>query len=102
MNLTEVLSNQRKGRCLIEAQEKLQELVKKCSATGKKGSFSLKLTLSAAESTVVITDEVKISAPEPNKLGTTFYADEKGGLHKEDPKQGEFAEVTKMDDAVNQ
>lgn len=102
MNLTEILSTQRKGKCLIEAQEKFQELVQRCIDTGKKGKFTLVLTVAAADSTVVLNDKITTNNPEPDKIGTTFYADDDGSLHREDPRQPEFKAVAEAENAVNE
>lgn len=97
MNLLETLGAQRKGKCLVEAQQKLQELVKECLATGKKGKLVITLFLKAAEdSTIVVSDDVTPTMPKADKSITVFYADEQGALHREDPRQPEFAEVARV------
>lgn len=103
MNILDVIATQRKGRCMTDAQAKLQELVKACASTGKSGKLILTLEVSAAEdSTVVIKDDVTIKQPKPATGSTIFYADEQGDLHREDPRQPEFPEVAKIENAVNQ
>lgn len=100
MNIIEVINAQRKGRCLIEAQEQLQELVKACSDTGKKGKLTITLEIIPAETgTVVLRDDITTKLPKPERSSTSFFADEQGSLHRDDPKQPEFEEVQK---AVNQ
>lgn len=102
MNLTDIIATQRKGKCLTEAQDKFQELVKACSETGKKGKFTLTFNIIAADGTVILSDEVATKIPTPNKPSTTFFADDHGALHRDDPRQPEFAAVVKMENAVNQ
>ena len=100
MNIIEVISAQRKGRCLVEAQQQLQELVKACADTGKKGKLTITLEVIPAEiGTVVVRDDVTAKLPKPERSSTSFYADEQGALHREDPRQPEFEEVQ---NAVNQ
>lgn len=102
-NILEVLSTQRKGKCLIEAQTKLQELVKTCLLTGKKGMITIKLEVEASEdSTVVIGDDISLKLPKPSVSRSVFYADEQGALFRDDPKQPEFPEVARMDEASGQ
>lgn len=93
----------RKGKTLLDAQAQLQALVKACSDTGKKGTLTIKLTVGAAEdSTVVLSDDISSKIPKPTTSSTVFYADEDGALFREDPKQKEFAEITKLDEAAAQ
>lgn len=101
MNLSEVINTQRKGRCLMDAQQAFQDVVKACIATGKKGKFTISLEIKAAEdSTVVLRDEITTRIPKPEVSSTTFYADEQGALFREDPRQPEFPEVARVE-AVN-
>ena len=103
MNIIEILSIQRKGRCLTEAEEKLQELVKQVSKTGKSGILTLKIKITPKEGTVELHDDVDVKMPKPDKFGTVFYPDEKTGLlFREDPLQPELPNVTTMEDAASQ
>lgn len=100
MNILEVISAQRNGKCLLEAQEKLQEAVKKAALTGKKASVTIKLNVVplANDGEMVIKDDVSNKLPTPEKAPTTFYYTDDGALLRDDPKQREFPEVAK---AVN-
>ena len=103
MQLQEILVTQRKGRCLTELQEKLQEVVKAVSATGKTGKLKLVIKIIPKGETVELHDDIDASIPKPNKFGTIFYPDEKtGALSREDPEQPELPVIAKMADAVNQ
>lgn len=105
MNLIEVLNEQRKGKCLIEAQEKLQELVKTCTDLGKKGSIIITLQVIPAETgTIVLKDDVTSKLPKPERSSTSFYVDDDGSLHREDPNQPELPAIAQMEvnQAVNQ
>ncbi len=104
MNLVEVISTQRKGRCLVEAQTKLQELVKTCMATGKTGTLTIKLEIKPTDDdgVVEIGDDCSAKPPKPSTPKSLFYADDQGALHREDPRQPEFAEVTQLDKAQGQ
>jgi len=88
MNLIEILTQLRKGKCVIEAQEKLQDLVKHCRDTGKRGELTLKLKVtpgSGGEMMITGTAESKI--PKADVVATLFYDDEDGALLREDPRQ---------------
>ena len=102
MNIIETINVQRKGKCIAEAQEKLQELVKKVLATGKKGKLTISLDIQqgADEGTVIIRDDVTVKLPTPDKSSSTFYADADGALHREDPKQREFPTVVEAAEAA--
>lgn len=103
MNLIEALSHLRKGKLVTDAQEKLHALVKSCSDTGKSGTLTIKIKVGAAEdSTVALVGTVSVKHPEPSAASTLFYADEEGGLHREDPNQPELPAIAKMSEAASQ
>lgn len=94
----QVISAQRNGKCLLEAQEKLQEAVKKAAATGKKASLIIRLDIIPvqADGEIVVKDQVTNKLPVPEKASTTFFVNDDGTLTREDPKQREFPEVAKV------
>lgn len=88
MNLVELLTQIRKGKCLTEAQQKLQEVVKTCRATGKKGELTLKLQVKpGAHGEMHITGTSEFKAPKADVTASLFYDDEQGALLRDDPKQ---------------
>ena len=95
MNLIEVLSSQRKGKCLVEAEEKLQAVVAQCQKTGLAGSMTItfKLKPGLEEGTIHVSDDVDAKLPKAAKPSVTYYSDAQGALHRDDPKQGEFSNV---------
>ena len=96
MNLIEILTQIRKGKCVIEAQEKLQELVKQCRDTGKAGELVVKLKIKpGASGEMMVTGTAASKVPTPEVVSTLFYDDENGSLLREDPRQREipFAEA---------
>src|SRR5262249_1707807 len=102
MLIHELLLSQRKGAMMLEAQEKLQKVVKGISETGKSGELVIKLKiLPGDQESVVVTDDVKEKVPQKNKRGSSFFFDENGVLHKDNPTQGEF-EAVKNAIAINQ
>ena len=104
MNLIEVISTHRKGKCLTELQEELQSLVQSITKTGKPGAITIKLTFEpgAEEGTIYLSDDVITKTPKATKPSTTYYADDDGSLHREDPRQPEFETVVKMSTAANE
>lgn len=98
MNIIETLSAQRKGRAIIEAQTKLQDLVKRIVETGKKGSLTIKLEIMPpSDGALAIKDTITPKMPEAEKSVSLFYADDDGSLHREDPKQPSLPGVIPMD-----
>lgn len=53
----------------------------------KKGSVTLKLTLSERGGGVVVTPEVKHDVPQPATSGQFFYVADDGSLSRRDPNQ---------------
>jgi hypothetical protein len=104
MNLLETIGAASKGRLLSKAQQTLSEPVKAVIATGKKASVTIRLDLEpgAEEGVIHVSGQVIPKIPEKTLASTSFYADENGGLHKEDPRQPEFPSVVESADAVNQ
>lgn len=103
MNITEVLTTQRKGKCIIELQEQLQEVIKEVCRTGKKGKLKLTLDILPKGETVELHDDIEAKIPKPSKFGTIFYPDEKTGLlSREDPEQTELPGIAQMSEAANE
>lgn len=91
MNFTEILSQIRKGKCIIEAQDKLQELVKQCRDTGKTGELTLKLKVKpGAHGEMLVTGTSDAKVPKPDVVSTLFFDADNGDLLREDPKQPEI------------
>lgn len=100
MNLTELIAGHRKGNCAIEAQQKLQELVRSCQNLGKKGRFTLSFEITPAEKgTVLILDEIAIKVPKPTRQSNTYFTTDEGALSKTNPNQKEFDTVVSMAEA---
>ena len=94
---SDVLKNIRKGECLLDASEKMAELVKAIRDTGKGGKFVIELTilpLSNVSETVNIVDKISIKKPEKPKGGSIFYTTDSNSLERNDPNQGEFSELS--------
>lgn len=90
MKIITTLTDQRKGKFLIEASEALADVVKACRATGKKGSVTIKLKIKPTDQEIMVMDEIKTEIPKPDAAASVFYDDEEGNLSREDPNQGDL------------
>lgn len=83
------LQEARKGGLHTELSERLPELARIVLETGKKGSITLKLTLTPMSDgqMVAVADDVTLKAPRANVPATYYYADKHGGLHRDPPQQ---------------
>lgn len=90
MNIIETLTQQRKGNAIIEATEKLQNLVKACRKTGKKGKMTITLTIKPTNTEMMLADDIRVDLPKADAAASVFYDDEQGALYRDDPKQHEL------------
>lgn len=80
------------GETYDELTIQLGELVTAVMQTGKAGSMSLSLKISAnGTGSVTITDEVKVKIPEAARPKTMFFATESGSLMRNNPRQHELS-----------
>lgn len=86
------LQEQRRGGLHAELTDKLAELVQVCAELGKGGSLTLKISLkpNADGSTMTVSDDVSVKAPEPERGAAIFFADDAGNLSRHDPRQLEI------------
>lgn len=101
------LLEQRHGGLHSELSEKLAELAAAVAEHGKEGSISLRIKvkpLKEASDQYLVTDEVKVSAPEGNRGGSLFFADDRGNLSRSNPRQPElpFREVPRSDQTARE
>lgn len=69
------------------AGDRLREIVAACETTGRKGSLSIKIEISAAAGLAEVRASVTCKKPEPALPGGAFYTDKEGNLLDEDPRQ---------------
>lgn len=75
-----------------EAGEELHKLVAAVRDTGKKGTVTLRVTVSALdEDTLVTMIDVTSALPKQQAKTAVFFADEDGNLTREDPRQTHLA-----------
>ncbi|MEU0465063.1 hypothetical protein ABZ215_13750 [Amycolatopsis sp. NPDC006131] len=87
-----------KGKTHRELTAALQEVTKSVLQTLKPGKITLTLTFKpqkGVEGALLITDQVTTSIPRFDRPASIFYADDTGGLHRNDPRQPSlYDEVT--------
>lgn len=96
-----LVAGQRDGDCLLEASEKLTDLVQKVRDRLRPGVITLKITISPANGAkvVTITDEIIVKMPKEEKEATLMFTNEDGTLTRKNPDQKELVlrEVPKAD-----
>jgi hypothetical protein len=73
-----------------EAAEQLAEIVRAVTATGKKGTLTIKVTVGRVPKVAdAIAAEATVTSrlPEGGALSSIFYPDDKGNLHRDHPRQ---------------
>lgn len=88
----QLIHEQRGGLLHDELSEQLASLVVACTETGKKGTLTLKLTISPNkdEVTLLVLDDVAVKSPKPDAKPGLFFFDEHGNLMRRDPRQAEL------------
>lgn len=84
---TEVLGDLAQGDVEKELTTQLAEVVRACEATGKKGALTIKLNVAPGPKLMTMSVEAKTTIPRPSLEATSFYTDDKGSLHIDNPKQ---------------
>lgn len=96
----DLLAEQSKGKTKEELTEALHDLVTAVTATGKKGTLTLKLTVEPLKdsdgSMVKVADQVVVSLPRRDRKPSLFYAAD-GNLQRDDPNQQKFEGLTVLD-----
>jgi hypothetical protein len=88
-----VLTEHRGGQTINELSAALRKVAEQVQTSGKAGSVTLKLKMTAAQNTcgtLVITDEITAQVPKPTPRGSIFFTDEHHNLVRNDPNQNEL------------
>lgn len=88
-----VLRQHNKGVAYAELCKALAEVTAACKKTGKKGSVSLTLSIEPQPkmgNVIKLTDSIRTKVPAPDRVGSMWYPDEQGGLHRNNPEQHEL------------
>jgi|LGVF01.2.fsa_nt_gb hypothetical protein len=100
----DTLKELRAGSCETEATEKLNKLVEGCVKTGKKGTFTLKLTVTPKGAQVIVKDDIKAPVPEHEAQPTLMFVDGDNNLVRRNPMQPNLPGTVKVQEepeAVN-
>ena len=63
------------------------ELVRACQDTGKTGKLAVTIGVGVDGKLVRVVADSKVTVPKPSLEGTSFFADDRGGVHVENPNQ---------------
>ena len=86
-NFAEFLAEFGKGATNRVASERMREIVKACTETGRKGKITITLEVGAAGGIAELRAKITVTKPEPALPGGVYFANEDGGLVEEDPRQ---------------
>lgn len=86
------LQKQRDGGLHGELSDALAELVAACVEYGQSGRLTLTINVKPNKDgvTVLVTDEVKVKAPEADRPPALFFTDTHGNLSRHNPYQPEL------------
>jgi hypothetical protein len=83
-----VLQELDSGATHAECSDALHDLVDRVRATGKKGTLTLKLTVTTHKGGyLIVADDVAVKAPEPDRADSIFFVDRAGNLSRSNPNQ---------------
>lgn len=88
----DLLAEVKRGSLADELTTKLHELVSAVTATGKKGTLTLRLDVSMQPKTemLVIADQVAVKVPQLERGQSLWFVDPHGNPTRRDPSQLEF------------
>lgn len=87
------LREQGKGQLHEELTDEMHALVAAINETGKKGVLQITLTFEPNKKNpdmLMVTDDVRSKAPQPDKRASVFYTDDHGNVTRSDPNQLSF------------
>lgn len=76
-----------KGTTNKVASQRMREIVKACTETGRKGKIVITLEVGAAGGVAELRAKISVTKPEPALPGGVYFATEDGDLVEEDPRQ---------------
>ncbi len=94
---TTFLAEQGRGELLRELTDEMSKLVAACAELGKGGTLTLTLAVKPTETgTLEIADSVRAKLPTPKAKPSLWFADQRGGLHRRDPRQMEMSSLREV------
>lgn len=89
---TYLLQQHRQGGCLDELGQALRDVTDAAQLTGNPGVIILKVMIDPTKSGAVeIYDDIKITMPKAEKVGSLFFVGENGVLQRNNPNQLEMS-----------
>lgn len=85
-SFVEWLGEQRDGATVAELSAAMRELVEAVVLCGKQGSLTFRVTVRPEGGAVVVSDEVTVKAPKPDRGVSVFFVDDEFGLSRRDPR----------------
>ncbi len=95
------LQEHRSGALHDELSDALAELARAVGEHDKAGTLSLTIRIAPnGANTVIVTDDLKVKAPEAARPASLFFTDGRGNLSRRDPRQPELPlrQVPPIDD----
>lgn len=86
-NFADFLAEFGKGATNKVASQRMREIVKACTETGRKGAITIKIEVGAAGGVAELRAKISVTKPEPQLPGGVYFATDEGGLVEEDPRQ---------------
>lgn len=83
------VQEQRQGALHAELSDGLAELAEAVLVVEKKGTLTLKITVTPSKDgqTIIISDDVKLTVPQPARGAGIFFVDTKGNISRDNPRQ---------------
>jgi hypothetical protein len=95
---TDTLNALRFGTLNDDLTNGLNELVEKCSSTGKVGELTLKIKLKPGKGgQIEVFDDIKLNAPKEERGSSIMFVSPEGNLQREDPRQMQLSGLKSVD-----
>lgn len=101
---TSFVQEQRNGSLHVELSEALAEVTKSVQDTGKDASLTMKITVKAGpkgSDTIMVSDQIAKKLPAPERDVSIFFADDRGNLSRQNPRQP-MLPLRRVDDDAQQ
>lgn len=99
----DTLNALRYGQLHDEMTDKLHELTKACTDTGKSGTLTLVLKMKPGKAgQMEIIDEIKSKIPEFERGSTILFTTPEGNLQREDPRQMKLEGLRSVDESTGE
>lgn len=96
-SFVDTLRDVRAGQVLDSLDEQLNTLVQAVQSTGGAGTLTLQISvkpMKGSTEAVVVTDDIKLKAPQIKSAGTVMFPTPEGNLSRKHPGQGELPGIS--------